>query len=142
MELETRATRRRRALCGHVVEAKLAEYSDRLRVLEARQLEDLLHAGRLLDLARGLVAPAQFEAWLQEEFGWTLATAELLIKLTEALGQCDRPAGLQPAAALALFHGKTPEGLRETMLRKARRGQRVTFADVQQQLTSPRNGRG
>ncbi|HET6917810.1 MAG TPA: hypothetical protein VFH56_17115 [Acidimicrobiales bacterium] len=83
--------------------------------------------GRALLLARRLLEPAEFRAWLAERWDWSEASAESLMVAAQFAAAGEAVERLAPGALLALSPPAAAPAAKAA-LRLARRGKHVSYA--------------
>jgi hypothetical protein len=110
-----------------------AEHAEAIRVLERRVVGDIIEIGNRLIAVRDRLEHGRFLDWLSQEFKWSERTAFRYVAVAEAFGKTDTVSVLEiDAGARYMLAGPTvPEPARETAIKKAERGDRITKAEAE-----------
>jgi hypothetical protein len=118
----------------------LEEQFTTLRSLLARTARDLVTIGGVLGQVKAELAQDEFVAFV-EVLGLSRATAYRWMAAAAAAAGCSHIENVEPSALYALAAKSTPDEVRESFLRHADAGHRVTLQDVQATLRQHRPAR-
>jgi hypothetical protein len=110
-------------------DAACREHAEAIRTLVKRAAADIVEIGRRLIAVKALLAHGEWLPWLKREFDWSEQTARNFMNVAEAFkiqnGVLDLPIDL--GALYALARPSTPEPARQTALKQAASGERITL---------------
>jgi hypothetical protein len=120
----------------------LAEHAAVIRALGRRVIGDVIEIGRRLADCKTRLGHGGWLPWLENEFGWSIATAERFIQVHENVGakivnltNIDLPvSGLYLLAAPS-----TPDEVREAVIERAEAGGHLTLDDVKRMIEEARD---
>lgn len=117
------------------VEARTA--ADRIRSHGKQQNEAIIAIGRELAAVKQKLEHGQFSAWLAAEFKMTAQTARNYMRVAETFGGENENAvfGLPTTALYLLASEKTPELVRNHVVERAKRGERITTAGLRKEIS-------
>ena len=119
-----------------IVQQCTGEIKERLR----RTARDVWEVGKKLVEVRSQLEHGQFESWLSAEFGWSRRTAYNFINVYKAFSDSSNFAQLDIAASALykLAAPSTPKSVRQEILDKAQKGEKITNKQINQVLTVAR----
>ncbi len=113
----------------------------RIRESLQRTLTGLIEVGGELRAVKAVLGHGQFGQWLRAEFGWTDRTARNLMAVSMRFGaktEMISEMRIDPTAAYLLAAPSAPEEARETALRRAEAGERITASAAREILARVR----
>ncbi|NJO42416.1 MAG: DUF3102 domain-containing protein [Cyanobacteria bacterium CRU_2_1] len=115
-----------------IVQQRTGEIRERLQ----RSAQDIWEIGQRLADVRATLRHGQFDAWLKAEFGWSRRTAYNFINVYETFQERANLAQIDIAtsALYLLAAPSTPSDVRETSLREAREGKKITHKDLRDRI--------
>jgi hypothetical protein len=119
---------------------KVKEAADRIRQTVKRTIEDIIAVGKDLVTVKETLPHGQFTPWLRAEFGWTERTARNFMAVAEQFGKTEMISDLkiEPTAAYLLAAPSAPDEARETAVKLAEEGERITPKVAKQILAKER----
>jgi hypothetical protein len=90
-----------------------------------------LETGGVLIAAKKILGHGQFQAWILAEFSMNIRTAQRLMNAAQLASKHDIVSHLKPTVLYALASPSTPPSVQDTVIRRLRRGDYPTQADIQ-----------
>ena len=117
---------------GATADEQLAQRAQAIRVLGKRTIANVIEIGHHLVEAKTLCGHGNWLPWLDREFGWSDKQAERFMQMHSMLGKFDKLSNLDvPMSALYLLASpSTPEVVRQEVIERVERGEKVSVAEV------------
>jgi hypothetical protein len=114
-------------------EKQLAAHATVIRQLGKRVIGDVIEIGRRLTECKDIAGHGNWLPWLDREFGWTDDTALNFIRVHElSKSRNFRDLNLPVSGLYLLAAPSTPETVREEIVERASKGEKLTVAQVKQ----------
>jgi hypothetical protein len=122
---------------GATADEQLAQRAQAIRVLGKRTIANVIEIGHHLVEAKTLCGHGNWLPWLDREFGWSDKQAERFMQMHSMLGKFDKLSNLDvPMSALYLLASpSTPEAVRQEVIERVERGEKVSVAEVSETIT-------
>lgn len=110
-----------------VVEQKTAEIRDRM----GRAAQNIVEIGQRLTEVQSRLPGTQFDAWLNDEFGWSRRTAFQMMAVFRRFGSAKSAlTTIAPSALYLLASDSTPDEIRDQFIERAKAGEKITHKAV------------
>jgi hypothetical protein len=116
---------------------RLRDHAIAIRDLRKRTAEHIIEIGLHLVECKKILGHGNFVAWIEEEFGWGIKTAQRFINIHEfAESKNDKLSLLNlPLSSLYLLAApSTPEKVRDEVMARAEAGEQISVAGVKQAI--------
>ena len=114
---------------------------ERIDKLQRRMACDVIAIGGELLAVKERLEHGQFGNWIKHYFGWSHMTAHRMMQVAEVLGdKFNNLLSIDTSALYLLASDKCPDELREDMLARAEKGERITHATVRSELEGDDKG--
>lgn len=114
------------------VVTSLREASARIKVRMSRTVSDIVEIGRDLVIVKKALGHGRFLPWIEAEFGMHENTALNFMRVAKTFGSKSTTiVDLPPTVLYALAAPSTPEPVREEVIQKAAKGEKVTSKTVE-----------
>lgn len=112
------------------------EAVERITGYQRRMASDVVYIGLLLEDVKDRLPHGQFGGWIKHYFGWSQQTASNMMRAAETFGKLPNFGDLtiDMSAVYLLASNKCPDELREEVLERAEKGERITHATVRDAL--------
>src|SRR5947199_5938480 len=121
-----------------------AGISDQMRGAAGRvrdlMRDSVLTVGRELLVIKVQIERGQFQAWVRQECGLNIRTAERAMKAAELVGKNDKLSYL-PADGLLALSSRAAEPVAEQIIDRVEQGERPTAAAIKREIAAATRGR-
>lgn len=108
---------------------------ERIDKLQRRMSGDIITIGSELLAVKERLEHGQFGEWIKHHFGWSQPTASRMMQAADAFKSFNlNNLTIDTSALYLLSSDKCPDELRESMLERAEKGERITHAKVKEEL--------
>jgi hypothetical protein len=134
--ISKRANNHKPALTAHIAA---------IRQLGKQTIANVIEIGRRLTECKDLVGHRNFGNWLDREFGWSERTARNFMRvheLSESKSENFSDLDLPVSALYLLAAPSTPAPVREEILERGKKGEKLKHEEVKQEIAKARKPRG
>lgn len=118
---------------------ELKEIASRIRDRTKRTATDIIETGRDLIAVKAKLGHGEFAAWLDQEFGWSVRSAQNYMRAADFIqGKNEIIAYLPPSTIYTLAARSTPQAVRDKIVADAEDGRRVDARSVQKLVRDER----